>query len=83
MKGELLEQLQKNWVAGEDFAFPKGTKEVAPNLNAESVLPEDIRSDEAGKIRIKQNEWAYTLLTAKLWESYLNELEELKRKQLS
>jgi len=80
LKGELLEQLQKNWVAGEDFAFPKGTKEVAPNLNAESVLPEDIRSDEAGKIRIKQNEWAYTLLTAKLWESYLNELEELKKK---
>lgn len=80
LKGELLEQLQKNWVSGEAFEFPKGTKEVTPNLNAESVLPEDIRSDEAGKIRIKQNEWAYTLLTAKLWESYLTELEELKKK---
>ncbi len=80
LKGETLEQLQKNWVEGEAFEFPKATKEVAPNLNAESILPEDIRSDEAGKIRIKQNEWAYTLLTAKLWESYLNELEELKKK---
>ena len=80
MKGELLAQLQKNWVEGEAFEFPKGTKEIAPNLNAESILPEDIRSDESGKIRIKQNEWAYTLLTAKLWESYLHELEELKKK---
>jgi len=67
-------------VEGEVFEFPKGTQEVTPNLNAESLLPEDIRSDEAGKIRIKQNEWAYTLLTAKLWESYLHELEELKKK---
>jgi len=80
LKGDLLEQLEKKWTAGEAFEFPKGTQEVAPNLNAESILPDDIKSEEAGKIRIKQNEWAYTLLTAKLWESYLNELEELKKK---
>ena len=80
MNGELLEQLQKNWVEGQAFEFPKTTIEVAPNLNAESILPDDIRSDESGKIRAKQNEWAYTLLTAKLWESYLNELDELKKK---
>ena len=76
---EALEQLEKNWVEGELFSFPESTKEVTPNLNAESILPEEIRSEEAGKIRIKQNEWAYTLLTAKLWESYLLELEELKK----
>ncbi len=80
LKGDALEKLENNWVNGEDFAFPEGTKEVVPNLNAESILPEDIRSDENGKIRSKQNEWAYTLLTAKLWESYLNELEALKQK---
>jgi hypothetical protein len=80
LKGEKQEQLEKNWVDGEAFEFPEGTIEVAPNLNAESILPEDIRSEEAGKIRIKQNEWAYILLTAKLWESYLLELEELKKK---
>ena len=81
LKGELLEQLQKNWVEGAEFEFPKGTKEVNPKLQGEeSILPEDIRSEESGKIRIRQNEWAYTLLTAKLWESYLLELEELKKK---
>jgi hypothetical protein len=80
LKGDLLEKLEKNWVDGEAFEFPEGTIEITPNLNAESVLPDDIRSGEAGKIRIKQNEWAYSLLTAKLWESYLLELEELKKK---
>ncbi len=80
LKAETKELLEKNWVDGEAFEFPKGTVEVNPNLNAESILPDDIRSDEAGKIRIKQNEWAYSLLTAKLWESYLLELDELKKK---
>ncbi|HLP21743.1 MAG TPA: hypothetical protein VK174_15625, partial [Chitinophagales bacterium] len=80
LKPEALEQIEKNWVDGEAIEFPEGTVEVSPNLNAESVLPEDIRSEESGKIRTKQNEWAYTLLTAKLWESYLTELEDLKKK---
>lgn len=80
LKGDLLEQLETKWVEGEAFEFPKATVFVNPNLNAESILPDDIRSEEAGKIRIKQNEWAYTLLTAKLWESYLSELEILKKK---
>jgi ElaB/YqjD/DUF883 family membrane-anchored ribosome-binding protein len=81
LKGELLEQLLKNWVEGGEFEFPKGTKEVNPKLQGEeSILPSDIRSEESWKIRIKQNEWAYTLLTAKLWESYLLELDELKKK---
>ena len=80
LKKDLTEQLENNWVNGEAFEFPKDTVEVVPNLNAESILPDDIRSEESGKIRIKQNEWAYNLLTAKLWESYLHELEELKKK---
>ena len=80
LKGEMLTLLEQKWTEGESFEFPEGTVMVNPNLNAESILPEDIRSEEAGKIRIKQNEWAYTLLTAKLWEAYLNELETLKQK---
>jgi hypothetical protein len=77
---EQIEQLEKGWVEGEAFEFPADAQLVNPNLNAESVLPDDIRSNETGKIRGKQNEWAYQLLTAKLWESYLLELDELKKK---
>ena len=80
LKGEELEKLEKGWVSGEAYEFPDGTTLINPNLNDESILPVDMRSDEAGKIRIKQNEWAYQLLTKKLWESYLNELDELKTK---
>ncbi len=80
LSNEQAEQLEKGWVEGGAFDFPEDALFVNPNLNAESILPADIRSDETGKIRIKQNEWAYQLLTAKLWESYLLELDELKKK---
>ena len=79
-KPEELEKLEKGWVNGEAYEFPEDTKLINPNLNAESVLPDDIRSDEAGKIRAKQNEWAYQLLTTKIWEVYLHELNSLKAK---
>ena len=77
---ENLEKLEKGWVNGEAYEFNEDTKLINPNLNAESILPDDIRSDEAGKIRIKQNEWAYQLLTTKIWEVYLHELNTLKAK---
>jgi len=80
LKSEEIEALEKKWVAGEAVEFPENTVHVNPNLNAESILPDDIRSEESGKIRNQQNEWAYQLLTGKLWESYLLELEELKKK---
>src|ERR1700761_7945498 len=67
---EDTEKIEKGWVEGEVFEFPETATLIYPNLNAESILPDDIRSQEVGKIRAKQNEWAYTLLTAKLWESY-------------
>ncbi len=77
---EQLEKLQGEWIEKGTFDFPEDTKLVNPNLNAESVLPDDILSEESGKIRNQQNEWAYQLLTAKLWESYLLELDELKKR---
>lgn len=81
LKDDALSQLENEWVAGEAFEFPKGTQETTPKLQGDdSILPADIRSEEAGKIRSKQNEWAYTLLTAKLWESYLLELQALKKR---
>lgn len=74
------EKLEKEWTEGADIEFPKATEFINPNLHAESILPDNILSDETGKIRGKQNEWAFQLLTAKLWESYLLELESLKKK---
>jgi len=80
LSAEQIKFLENNWVDGENFEFGELTILITPNLNADSILPEDIKSEETGKIRTKQNEWAYQLLTAKLWESYLLELEELKKR---
>lgn len=80
LSAEEVAKLNKEWAEGGEFTFPADAVNVNPNLNSETILPDDIRSDETGKIRIKQNEWAYQLLTVKLWESYLLELEELKNR---
>jgi hypothetical protein len=77
---EQIKFIETNWVDGENFDFSELATLINPNLNADSILPDDIKSEETGKIRTKQNEWAYQLLTAKLWESYLLELDELKNR---
>ncbi len=74
------EVLQNKWIEGEDFAFPEGTQLINPDINEDSILPEHIKSEKTGEIRHFQNEWAVQLLTNKLWEVYLNKLEELKSK---
>jgi len=77
---ELMDKLSTDWVNGGEFSFPEGTEIIYPDINADSILPEDIKSDKTGEIRHKQNEWAVQLLTNKLWESYLLELEKLKQR---
>jgi uncharacterized coiled-coil DUF342 family protein len=49
-------------------------------LSEDSLLPDDIKVDETGKIRNLQNEWAYLLLTEKLVESIVDELKDIKEK---
>jgi hypothetical protein len=75
---EQTDALLNKWVAGEDFIFPDGTQLINPDINEDSILPENIKTEKTGEIRHFQNEWAVQLLTNKLWEVYLNRLEELK-----
>jgi myosin heavy subunit len=77
---EAMEKLTTEWVNGGEFAFPEDTQIIYPDINADSILPDNIKSDKTGEIRHKQNEWAVQLLTNKLWESYLIELENLKKR---
>jgi nitrogen fixation protein len=76
---ESLEKLANDWVNGGEFAFPEGTELIYPDINADSILPDNIKTEKTGEIRHKQNEWAVQLLTNKLWESYLIELDNLER----
>ena len=77
---EQMDALSNEWVNGAEFGFPEGTETIYPDINADSILPDHIKSDKTGEIRHKQNEWAVQLLTNKLWESYLIELESLKKR---
>lgn len=77
---EALDKLSTDWVNGGEFEFPEGTELINPDINADSILPDQIKSDKTGEIRHKQNEWAVQLLTNKLWESYLIELDKLKKR---
>jgi len=80
LKKDQMEALANDWVNGGTFVFPEDTETICPDINADSILPEHIKSDKTGEIRHKQNEWAVQLLTNKLWESYLIELENLKKR---
>jgi hypothetical protein len=77
---EMMEALTNEWVNGGAFEFPEGTEQIYPDINADSILPDHIKSDKTGEIRHKQNEWAVQLLTNKLWESYLIELDNLRKR---
>jgi hypothetical protein len=77
---EQIDVLQNKWIVGEAFEFPKKTQLINPDINEDSILPENIKTEKTGEIRHFQNEWAVQLLTNKLWEVYLNRLEELKSK---
>jgi hypothetical protein len=80
LNAEQREFLDTKWTKGEAFEFPETVQVINPELSEDSMLPGNIRSEETGKIRAKQNEWGYLLLTNKLWEAYLAELADLKQK---
>lgn len=68
------------WANNGDFQFPEAALLIQPDLNSDTILPDNIKSDKTGEIRHKQNEWGLALLTNKLWESYLIEMENLKKR---
>jgi hypothetical protein len=80
LKQDQIAFLEKDWVEGAEYSLLENTQTISPDLNDDSMLPQDILSQETGKIRMQQNAWALRLLTNKLWESYLLELEELKKR---
>lgn len=77
---EFAEKLEKEWAKGKDLVFPEAHTKIVRPLSEDSLLPDDIKVDETGKIRNLQNEWAYLLLTEKLVESIVDELSDIKEK---
>ncbi|NNC96146.1 MAG: hypothetical protein HKN92_11335 [Chitinophagales bacterium] len=70
----------EDWGSGKEVDLPDAAQVIERSLSEDSILPEDILIKETGKLRRMQNEWAYHVLSNKLWQSFLDELEQLKSK---
>ena len=75
---ELIRSLEENWVNGESVEFPKKHTYQERDLTDDSLLPEDVLAKKPGVFRRTQNEWAFYILSNKLLEAFLLELESLK-----
>lgn len=79
---EFADKMMQEWSKGKELAFPEGFRQLDRPLSEDSLLPDDIRVENTGRIRQLQNEWAYLLLTEKLVESIVDEIRDLKEKAI-
>ena len=77
-EAELIKQVEKEWVSGNDVTFPDTVESKLLSITEETVIPEEIRADNPAKFRQVQNDWAYTIFAEQFWKVFLDELNELK-----
>ncbi len=73
------EKLMNKWRNGENVPFPESAVHVQRDLSVSGdFLPEDIKADKPDIISRAQTEWHFIVLSAKLNETYQEELDALK-----
>ncbi len=71
----------REWRNDQEVDFPEGVEAVERSLTiADSLLPEDLKTDKPEVISRVQTEWHFTVLSYKLNEAYTNEINEIKEK---
>lgn len=81
MKDDEIEDFIKKFSNGEEPSFPDNATLENRSFTEESLLPDNIKIEgKSGAIRQLQNEWSYLLLTAKLFEQFNAQLEDIKIK---
>ncbi|MCU0328101.1 MAG: hypothetical protein MUE53_03850 [Chitinophagales bacterium] len=71
----------KSWTVYEAIDLPKPNETLFTSFTDPSILPEHIKVDDnAGAIRILQNEWSFLIINSKILEEYITRLNELKAK---
>lgn len=64
-----------------EVAFPEGTVTTERNLSVtDGLLPDDLKVDRPDILQRAQTEWHFAVLSAKLHDTYQQELAELKEK---
>jgi hypothetical protein len=78
---EFFTILKTKWSDTETFEFPEGGTFISRELTlTDSILPDDLKTERTDLINVKQTEWHFVVLSAKLHESYRSEISEIEEK---
>jgi hypothetical protein len=72
-------QMMNMWRDGNEILFPEETETIERDLSVvEDLLPENMKVDRTDIILRAKAEWHFVVLSAKLYEIYKTEIEDLK-----
>lgn len=78
---EFYNLMLNEWRESHEVSFPEGYSHIIRPLTAsESILPSELKVDRPDIIQRAQTEWHFVVLSNKLYQSFLTELEEIKEK---
>ena len=78
---EFYTKMMNIWREGHDLPFPEDHTEIIRELSiTEGLLPDDIKTMRSDILNRAKTEWHFVVLSAKLYESYNDELEEIKER---
>ena len=78
---DFYQQMMKDWRDGEGLELPEPHTRLERELSmADSLLPDEIKVERGDVVQRAQTEWHFLVLSNKLHQAYINQLEELKEK---
>ncbi len=78
---EFYNLMLNEWRESHEVSMPEGHTHLVKALTAsDSLLPEGLKVDRADIIQRAQSEWHFVVLSNKLYQSFLSELEDIKEK---
>lgn len=76
---EFYNQMMDLWRSDKEVTMPEGHKLIERPLSmTDDLLPEDIKVQRADLITRAKTEWHFAVLSAKLYEMYHSEVEDMK-----
>jgi hypothetical protein len=76
---EFYNLMLNEWRESHEVPFPEGFTHITRPLTAsDTLLPDNIKVDRTDIIQRAQTEWHFVVLSNKLYQSFLNELQEIK-----
>ncbi|HJW28607.1 MAG TPA: hypothetical protein VJ508_05075, partial [Saprospiraceae bacterium] len=78
---EFYNLMLNEWREAHEVPFPENhTHIVRPLTASDSLLPDNLKVDRADIIQRAQTEWHFVVLSSKLYQSFHNELQDIKDK---